>query len=120
MTRPNKEQLREVILKGNPDLDYRILLNKNGLFELTTDLCDTRTKEYVDRTGTLDRGDGWFGEEAAKDEAWINQAYKWLLPSWIKYLQGKRVAQGIAEISLEPIEKFEREIDLIMKEKRYW
>lgn len=120
MMRPSKEQLREVIRNGNPDLDYRLLLRRNGRFELVSDLTVDGMGDYVERTETLDRGDGWVGEEAAQEDWWIDRAYKWLLPSWIKYLKGESFTSGLAQVPLEPTEKFEKELDIIMKEKRYW
>ena len=111
MRRPNKEQLREVIRRGNPDQDCRIVLRKTGLFELVTDFSDDWEENYIDRTETLDRGDGWVGEEAAEMDWLVSRIHKQLLASLIKRVKREHYIKGMTMVPFESEEELEKELD---------
>lgn len=87
---PTKENLIEVIKNGDDSHNNVLVLNLDGSFELldgTGGFIVEEVKEdnYVVHCETFDAGNDYVGENASKDNEYIDKIYSWALRYWNEY-----------------------------------
>jgi len=90
---PSKEQMREVISKGDNTKNNSLILNPSGIFELRDfEFLDINNdKSIVVRNETLSKYTDSVGEGAANDTNFIDNIYIAMLECWVGYLNTKRI-----------------------------
>ncbi|MTI65853.1 MAG: hypothetical protein FH753_04545 [Firmicutes bacterium] len=88
--KPNMEQLRQVIKEGNDNQDNRLILNKDGDFELVKyetpeDAKNFEDRDYVTRWETFDAGNSGVGVKASEDDRFLNDIFENAQKAWNKY-----------------------------------
>jgi len=87
---PDKNQLIDVIKKGNDKIDKRLILKKDGRFEIIPYQCEQDIEQfskldYVTRWETWDAGNDLVGVAASKDDKLIDYTYRWAENAWEKF-----------------------------------
>lgn len=113
MSRPNRNQLIEIVRNGDDRRDKSIVLRENGSFDLVYGavIYQLSPSEYVARTETLDIGNSYVGIEAAQDMTTIDKFYKMFLEAWIKFKNDNTMEQMVHESFLGSVEEYEKMID---------
>ena len=87
---PTKENLIEVIKSGDDSHDNVLVLNLNGSFELINGCGGyaveaEKGRNYVVRCETFFAGNDYVGENASKDDKFIDRLYSWAIRYWNDY-----------------------------------
>lgn len=80
----SREQIIEKLAKGDDNKSNTLLLDLNGDFQvIPTDNCEGY--EYIGSIGNVDSRDGYLGEEASQDEAWVEKCFIEAKETWNRY-----------------------------------
>ena len=85
---PTKENLIEVIKNGDDSHHNVLVLNLDGSFELLNGVDmveEVKGNNYVVRCETFDAGNDYVGENASKDDKFIDSLYSWAIRYWNDY-----------------------------------
>jgi hypothetical protein len=90
---PSKEQMREVISKGDNAKNNSLILNQYGIFELRDfEFLDINNdKSIVVRFETLSKNTDFVGQDASNDSIFIDNTFIAMLECWVGYLNTKRI-----------------------------
>jgi hypothetical protein len=81
---PSLKQLKEVLGSVTDSKDYVLILNLNATFELVEGAGAGAIShlDYVTRWNTYDKGYGYVGKEASKDDKHTDRIMKWANEAW--------------------------------------
>ncbi|MCT2534660.1 hypothetical protein NC661_05615 [Aquibacillus koreensis] len=90
-----RQQLVNVISKGNDTIDNRLILKQNGDFELvpfqtSEDAHNFDLLDFVTRWETFNAGNDYVGVYASKDNRLIDDILDWAEFAWKEYKQKGR------------------------------
>ncbi|PWW01230.1 hypothetical protein DFQ01_110120 [Paenibacillus cellulosilyticus] len=84
---PDKKQLKETIAQGDDSIDYVLILNTDGTFELIEGAGAGAVSHlnYVTRWNPFDQGNDYVGSKAAKDKEHISRIMDGAKKAWDKF-----------------------------------
>ena len=84
---PSREQLKEVIVRGNDKVDNILILRTDELFEIIQAAWGGAVEhlEYMSRWETFDRGNDYVGIYSSNDNWLIDKLMKWADEMWKIY-----------------------------------
>ena len=80
-----KEQLVQVIANSNDSVDNILILDQNGLFIVVPLSEFIFDYQYVTRWEAFDAYNDYVGEEASKDEGYLEKIMEWAVIAWKKF-----------------------------------
>lgn len=90
---PSKEQMKQVIAKGDNTKNNSLILNSDGIFELRVfeQLDINKDENTIVRFETLSKNTGFVGLEASKDSRFMDNTFIAMLECWVEYLKTKNI-----------------------------
>ena len=77
-----KEKVRELIRSGDDSTHTQLRVTKNGIAFLSKVVGGEDIEDLAFRLETMLRGNSYVGDDAAKDDKWVEDVYNKLKENW--------------------------------------
>jgi len=117
---PSREQLKQVIYLGDPEVNNSVVLLNNGIFncfEFDSIQYGENRKKIVARFETLAANGGDVGVTAANDEHLVRNIYFSLLAGWLIHLKTGRMDIYYDCNPINSEEEFKLQLDTVLKSR---